>query len=76
MTYAVTYKISTNKRIRVYTIREYWGGHLAFKYRSYPISKEDFIDKKDWTQEKIANFIRKSRSKYRIVTEKAFPFVG
>lgn len=76
MTYAVTYKISTNKRIRVYTIREYWNGHLAFKYRSYPLSKDEFIDKKDWTQEKIANFIRKNRSIYRIVTEKLFPVAG
>jgi hypothetical protein len=69
MRVTVTYKISTNKRIRVYTIREYWNGHLAFKYRSYPLSKDEFIDKKNWTQENIANFIRKSRSKYRIVTE-------
>lgn len=76
MTYAISYKISTNKRIRVYTIREYWGGHLAFKYRSFPMSKKDFINKDDWTQEKIADFIRNKRGQYRIVSKKSIPIAG
>ena len=76
MTYTITYKISTNKRIRVYTIREYWGGHLAFKYRSFPLSKDEFRDKKDWTQEKIADYIRNNRGKYRIVSKKSIPIAG
>ena len=76
MTYAVTYTISTNKRVRIYTIREYWGGHLAFKYRSFPLSKDEYIDKEQWTQEKIADFIRNQRDKYRIVNSHSIPFVG
>ena len=76
MTYAVTYTISTNKRVRIYTIREYWGGHLAFKYRSFPLPKNEYLGKEHWTQEKIANFIRNNRDKYRIVNTRPISFVG
>ena len=47
---------------------------LGLSYMS--LSKDEYIDKEQWTQEKIANFIRNNRDKYRIVNTRPIPFVG
>lgn len=63
----ITYKISSNKALRVYTVREYINGISFLKYRSYPVSKEEYVPADNWTQQEIKKFVRK---KCYIVTQR------
>jgi hypothetical protein len=37
-------KVTSNQSKRTFTIRKYDNGHVYAKYRTYPMSKEEFED--------------------------------
>lgn len=60
---ARTYKLTTNKRRKTYTIRVYEGGKLISKYRTCP-QGADFSE--FWTENDIKNYLKMNSDYYEV----------
>jgi len=61
-----TIKVASNQSTRTFTIRKYIDGKLFAKYRTIPMSKNEFESSENDTQNDWANFLRSIDDYYRV----------
>ena len=61
-----TLKVKANQAKRTFTIRKYIDGVLFAKYRTYPVSREDFESDENNTERDWADFLRTSNDYYKV----------
>ena len=61
-----TLKVKSNQAKRTFTIRKYIDGVLFAKYRTNPVSREEFESDENNTERDWAHFLRTSNDYYKV----------